>query len=76
MTRALVLVSAACLLGACASRRSPATTPQMSGVLRQSVDVTETISLAQDDAKEVKEFHRASMSILDRLDYKTQILLR
>ena len=67
---------AACMLLAACSGTPRAASPQLGGAIRGAADVTETISLVQDDAKEVKEFHRQSMSLVDRLDYKTQILLR
>ncbi len=66
----------ACLFLAACSGNPRTASPQLGSVIRQAGDVADTISLVQDDAKEVKEFHRQSMSLVDRLDYKTTILLR
>jgi hypothetical protein len=56
--------------------RRVAPSPQYAAVTRQVEDVTNTISLIQSDNKEVKTLQRESLSLLDRLDYKTMILLR
>lgn len=50
--------------------------PQYAGVTRKAEDITKTISLIQSDSKEVKRLQSESMSLLDRLDYKTTILLK
>jgi hypothetical protein len=73
--RARFLLATALVLAACTPARRAAT-PQMSGAIRAATDVTETIDLAREDSKEVKNLHRQSLGLLDRLDYKTTILLR
>jgi hypothetical protein len=74
----------------CAGRRTAAHSPQLTGAIGKSEDVTNTISLAQGDNKEVKRaiggiqghssevrrLHLESMSALDRIDYKATILLK
>jgi hypothetical protein len=45
-------------------------------VTRKVEDITKTINLAQSDSKEVKRLQVQSMSLLERLDYKTTILLK
>jgi len=82
----IVLVTSA----GCAGRRTAARSPQLTGVISKSEDITETMDLAQGDnkevkralggikdhASEVKRLHLESMSSLDRLDYKATILLK
>jgi hypothetical protein len=70
----LPVLCVALLVAGCATRPHAAT-PQLAGIIRQAGDITSTIRLAQSDGKEVKSLHRQSMSLVERLDYKTQVLL-
>ena len=67
---------AVALLSGCASKPISTPTPEYAAVGRKIEDVGKTISSVQSDSKEVKELQRDSMSLLDRLDYKTTILLQ
>ena len=74
-----LLILALTVLGssACSSGKRPAVpSPQYAGVTRKVEDITKTINLVQSDSKEVKELQRQSLGLLDRLDYKTTILLK
>ena len=66
-------------LALCACSTAPrhaASSPQYAAVTRKVEDITKTINLAQSDSKEVKRLQVQSMSLLERLDYKTTILLK
>jgi len=77
-------------LCACSTaRHRAATSPDLSSTIKRSSDITETISLAQEDSKEIKRAIRSlqesnvllrklngdAVIILDRSDYKTRLLL-
>lgn len=72
--KTLALILALSLAG-CVHKRQPVPSPEYAGVTRKAEDITETIDLAQSSNKEVKSLHRQSMSLLERLDYKTMLLL-
>jgi hypothetical protein len=57
-------------------KRSAAPSPQYAAVTRKVEDITKTINLIQSDSKEVKSLQMQSLSLLERLDYKTTILLK
>jgi hypothetical protein len=62
---------------ACSTGKRPAApSPQYAAVTRKVEDITKTINLVQSDSKEVKSLQMQSLSLLDRLDYKTTILLK
>ena len=69
----LLVVITLALCGGCVHRSTPA--PQFAGTLRQAASVSTGIQDAQEDNKEVKSLHRQSLGLLDRLDYKTTVLL-
>ena len=60
---------------ACSTERHHAVSPQYSAVTRKVEDITRTINLVESDSKTVKRLQYESLSLLDRLDYKTTILL-
>lgn len=74
----------------CAEKRIAAPAPQYAGVVRQSEDITKTIDMSNADSKEVRKAmnaihdYNASLrgrtdrfrTLLDRVDYKTSILLQ
>ena len=88
----ILIIALTCLLSCagCATRKTTRSAdPDLSGAVKRSADITETISLAESDNKEIK---RAIMSlqasnktlhklngetvlILDRGDYKIRKLL-
>lgn len=70
----VLIVLASC--AACTGPRHAATSPQYSAVTRKVEDITKTINLVESDSKEVKKLQVQSLSLLDRLDYKTTILLK
>jgi len=77
MKKCLVLALTCLMSFACSTApRHAATSPQYSAVTRKVEDITKTINLAQSDSKEVKRLQVQSMSLLERLDYKTTILLK
>jgi len=70
----LLIALIALTFGACSTGRRTAA-PQFSGTIRQASSVTDGIREAQEDNKEIKSLHRQSLGLLDRLDFKTSILL-
>lgn len=70
----LTVLSAALLVAGCATKPHAAT-PQLAGIIRQAGDVTAGLRQAQSDGKEVKSLLRQSMTLVERLDYKTSVLL-
>lgn len=74
--RTLSLVATVAILAGCATKKAPAPSPQYAGVTRKAEDVATTVGTAKDSSKEVQSLHRQSMSLLDRIDYKTSILLQ
>ena len=70
------LVLATLVLTACSSPKRTAAAPEYAGVTRQVEDITRTINLVETDSKEVKRLQTESLGLLDRLDYKTSVLLR
>lgn len=72
-----------------AARPRAASSPSLTGAMKRSADITETISLAESDSKEIKrailslqesnillrKLDGAAVLILDRSDYKTKLLL-
>lgn len=74
----------------CTTNRPVAHSPQLTGAITKSEDISHTLDLAQSDNKtvkkaiggirlgsdEIKRLHVESMSSLDRLDYKATILLK
>lgn len=72
---ALLLVLVGLLLSSCVAKPK-AVSPQYAAVTRQAEDITKTINLAQADGKEIKRLQRESLTLLQRLDYKTTILLK
>ena len=49
--------------------------PHMAGTLGQAATLSDSILAAASDSKEVKRLQTESLSLLERLDYKTTILL-
>lgn len=75
---------------ACSTARPrAASSPNLTGAVKRSADITETINLAESDSKEIKRAIRSlqesnvllrkldgdAVLILDRSDYKTKLLL-
>lgn len=77
ISKCLISVLIVLCFGACSTGKRPAAqSPQYAGVTRKAEDITKTINLAQSDSKEVKRLQWEGLSLLDRLDYKTTILLK
>ncbi len=77
MKCSLILALIALSLPACSTGKRPvAPSPQYAGVTRKVEDITKTLNLVQSDSKEVKTLQRQSLGLLDRLDYKSTILLK
>lgn len=72
----IVALSVMLAMMGCATKKESAPSPQYAGVTRKVEDISNTISQVQSDSKEVKRLQDESLSLLDRLDYKTTILLK
>ncbi|TSA40726.1 MAG: hypothetical protein D4R57_01540 [Verrucomicrobiales bacterium] len=71
----LALIALLSFVG-CTAHRNAAISPQYAAVTRKAGDITKTINLIETDGKEVKRLQSQSLSLLDRLDFKTTILLK
>ena len=63
------------LLSAFGCATKPTPTPEFAAITRRAGEVAGNISRAREDSKSVQALHFESMSLLDRLDYKTVLLL-
>lgn len=88
--RCLALALTALAICACSTARPrAASSPNLTGAVKRSADITDTINLAESDSKEIKKailsmqesnillrkLDGAAVLILDRSDHKTKLLL-
>lgn len=71
----IITITIAVSLTSCATKK-PSPAPQYAGIVRQAQDAGKTIQTIRDGSKEVKSLQRESLSLIDRLDFKTTILLQ
>lgn len=65
------------LCAGCATRRAaPPASASLAAVVRKSSETQASVESARSDGKEVRRLHIESMGLLERLDYKTTLLLK